>query len=192
MRGRAWLVLGAGLALAACGGGDREAANDPASRTNPLAAERAPCPRIVILGDGADLTRFRPGGDRDLTAMVVDARIEGFNAQCDYASRDRSALTVRVTPRFEAERGPAAEGRTADLPWFVALTDPGDAAVLDRQSFTARATFPPNVPRTAVIGQPTRMTVPLPAGARAQDYTIRLSFQLSPEELARNRARGPR
>jgi hypothetical protein len=183
------LVLGATLALAACGGReDAEGARTIAT----LANELAPCPRIVILGDGADLTRFRPGGDRDLTAMVVDARIEGFNASCDYANSARDSLAIRLTPRFEAERGPAAEGRTAELPWFVALTDPGDQSVLDRRGFAARASFPPNTPRATVIGQQARLAVPLRPGARAQDYTIRLSFQLSPEELAHNRARGPR
>lgn len=182
MSGRLAALAGLSL-LAACGGSGGAA---------PSQTGQAPCPRIVILADGADLTRFRGGAMGDLTAMTLDARIAGFDAQCDFASRDRSALTVRVTPRFQAERGPAAEGRVADIPWFVALTDAGATSVLDRQAFTSRATFAPNVVRTPVQGQAARLTVPLAEGRRASDYAVRISLQLTPEELALNRARGPR
>jgi len=165
----------------------------PAAATQGVSsASQAPCPRIVILADGADLTRFRAGASGDLTALTADARIAGFEANCDFASRDRSALNIRLTPRFEVERGPAAEGRTLDLPWFVALTDAGDERLLDRQAFTSRVAFGPNVVRTTIQGQTARLSMPLGQGVRAADYTVRISLQLSPEELALNRARGPR
>jgi hypothetical protein len=179
---KASLGVLAGLLLAGC-----------SSLTTPVDSSRAACPRIAILAEGADLSRFRPGATRgDLTALVADARIAGFDATCDYADRARTALNVRVTPRFEAERGPAAEGRTLDLPWFVALTDAADSAVLDRQGFATRVTFGPNVARTNVTGQTARLSLPLGEGRSAAGYTIRLSLQLTPEELALNRARGPR
>jgi len=176
-------VLALPAALAACGGG---------GVADPLSGTPAPCPRIAILADGADLTRFRPGAERDLTAMVVDARIAGFDARCDFAGRDRRALEVRVTPRFTAERGPASQGRTADLPWFAALTDANDSAVLERIAATTRVTFPANSQAAAASGPAVRMTVPVAGGLRASDYTLRISVQLTAEELAANRARGPR
>lgn len=183
-RGRGAMAAALLPLLAACGGGS--------GITGPLANIQAPCPRIAILADGADLTRFRPGAERDLTAMIADARVSGFEAQCDFASRDRRALNVRVTPRFEAERGPAAQGRVLDLGWFVALSDSADTAVLNRQAFTTRITFPPNVPRATVEGGTARLTLPLSETMRAVDYHVRISFQLTDEELALNRARGPR
>jgi hypothetical protein len=152
----------------------------------------APCPRIAILADGADLTRFAPGAPRDLTTQVLDARIVGFNARCDWASRDRRALGITVTPLFEVERGPAAEGRVVDLPWFVALSDPTDSQVIAREAYTLRVTFPANVQRAQQQGQRVRLTLPLPAGQRAAEYNLRISFQLTPDELALNRQRGPR
>jgi len=174
------LTFGAALlALTACG-------------LDTVSTEQAPCPRIVILADGADLTRFRPDAGRDLTGLVVDARLVGFTARCDFTGRDRTALEVRVTPRFEAERGPGAAGRTAELPWFAALTNPGDAELLDRPGFTARATFAPNTARAVVDGQTARLTFPVGTDRPASAHTIRLSFQLTPDELALNRARGPR
>lgn len=172
-------VLGVPLALAACAG-------------SPAPTGPAPCPRIAILADGADLTRYRPGAARDLTGMTLDARIAGFDARCDFGGSDRSTLEVRITPRFQAERGPAATGGTAELPWFVVVTDAADTEILTRVAATTRVTFPPNVPRAQGGGQPVQVTMPLTGGRRAGDYTVRVSFQLTPEELALNRARGPR
>jgi hypothetical protein len=169
------------LALAACGGA-----------APPAPVGGAPCPRIAILAEGADLTRYRAGAARDLTAMVVDARVGGFEARCDFASRDRGVLDVRVTPRFEAERGPAGELRSVDLPWFVALSTADDTEVLARVAGTSRVTFPPNGPRGQAVGQPVLLSMPLTDGRRAADYVVRISFQLTPEELALNRARGAR
>ena len=180
---KAGAALAGVVALAACGG---------SAPTNPLMAGQASCPRIAILADGADVTRFQGAGVRDLTAMVIDARIAGFDARCDYAGRDRRMLDVRVTPRFQAERGPAAQGRTADLGWFVALSNADDTEVLDRQAFTTRVTFGANAPRASVNGQTARLQVPIGDGAAAIDYLVRISFQLTPQELAQNRARGPR
>jgi hypothetical protein len=170
------------LGLAGCGG-----SSEPTSLIT-----QAPCPGIVILADGADLTRFSPGSGFDLTRMVVDARIAGFEARCDFTSRERRALEVLVTPRFEAERGPAAQGRNQDLGWFIAVTDSADTRVLDRQASTVRVNFPPNVSRAQAVTEPVRLVLPIANGMRAEDYIVRLSFQLTPEELALNRRRGPR
>ena len=170
------------MALAACGGGSSQ----------PAPVGGAPCPRIAILADGADLTRYREGAGRDLTAMVVDARVTGFEARCDFAGSDRGVLDVRIVPRFEAERGPAATARSVDLPWFVALSTADDSEVLARIAGTTRIAFAANVPRGQGAGQPVLLSMPLTGGRRATDYVVRVSFQLTPEELALNRQRGPR
>jgi hypothetical protein len=172
-------VAGLPLALAACGG-------------DSSTSSQAPCPSIAILADGADITRFRPGGPRDLTAMVADARIIGFDARCDYVGRDRRAVDVRITPRFEAERGPAADGRSIDLPWFVVLSDPADSVNLDRVAATTAVSFPTNVARALAAGRPLQLVVQPAEGTRVPEYLVRVSFQLTPDELAYNRQRGPR
>ncbi|PWS39141.1 hypothetical protein DFH01_07865 [Falsiroseomonas bella] len=168
------------LLLAGCGGGDTAVAG------------LAPCPRIAILAEGADLTRFREGAPRDLTAMVVDARIIGFDATCDYAGRERNAVEVRITPRFEAERGPAADSRSVDLPWFVAVSDPADSVTLERIPASTQVSFPANVARALATGRQVRLTVRAEEGTRIQEYPVRIAFQLTPDQLALNRQRGPR
>jgi hypothetical protein len=178
---RQGVIAAALLALAGCGG----LGGGSGSGT-------APCPRIAILAEGSELTRYRPGAPRDLSQMAVDARILGFDARCDWASRDRRALEVRVTPRFGAERGPAADGRVVDLPCFVAVTDAGDSQVLERVAATTRLTFPANVGRAGATGTPVTVTLPIGEDRGARDYAVRLSFQLTPDDLVHNRARGVR
>jgi hypothetical protein len=172
-------ALAAALPAAACGGGGRGGAL-------PVA-----CPRPGILADGADLTRWRPGPVRDLTTLVFDARITGLNGTCDRGRGDRS-IEVTLTPAFSVERGPAGGGeRLAELPWFVAVVGPGDE-ILQRQSFLERLSFSRGETRAAVEAEPVRLSLPVGEERRATDYRVFVSFELTPEEVAVNRRRGPR
>src|SRR5690606_25232608 len=125
------------------------------------------------------------------SVMTYDAQISGFQARCDFTDRGRS-VTVDITPRFEVERGPASTGSSADLPWFVAVSDAEDTRILDQLDFTTRAVFEPNVSRGGVTGERVRLTLPNSNGQSTANFNVRLSFRLTPEELAYNRRRGPR
>lgn len=166
------------LLLAGCGGGG-----------GALPQMTAPCPRVAILADAADLTRFRAGGGRDLTAMELNASVAGFQARCDYAPRG-AGLDVTLTPAFTAERGPAATGRAAEIPYMVAVAE-GENRILARQAYAMRVEFPANVSRIQSRGE--EVTIRIPGSPQeAARKQVWLGFVLSPEELALNRARGPR
>ena len=60
MRREAMVGLAGAAFLAACGGGSGIASDSPP----------APCPRITILADGADVTQFRPGGGQEPSTGV--------------------------------------------------------------------------------------------------------------------------
>ncbi|MBO1074160.1 hypothetical protein [Roseomonas marmotae] len=174
--------IAGGVALLLAGCGERA----PVSLLDGI---QAPCPPIGVIGDAADLTRFRPGAGSDLTAMVVNAQVSGFQAKCDYAPR-RSGLVVTLTPEFSAERGPAAQGRSLDIPYMVAVVGDGDQ-VLSRSEFVMRVSFPPNVAKVKSAGE--ELSITLTGGvAEASQRRVLIGFVLSPEELASNRRRGPR
>lgn len=151
----------------------------------------APCPRIAILADGADLTRYREGAVPDLGSMTFDARLIGFRASCDY-NRGRTAVVVSVAGIFDVERGPGGGGqRGTNVPWFVIVTDAGDGQVIDRQDFVTPVTFEGNTSRVRVQSRPVALS--LPADERlVENHTVRLSFQLTHEQLEANRRRGVR
>jgi hypothetical protein len=151
----------------------------------------APCPRIAILADGADLTLYRPGAVQDLAAMTFDARLIGFSASCDYA-RGRSSVVVSVSGIFDVERGPAGTAqRSVTLPWFMVVTDAGDSQVIDHQAYSTPVAFEGNANRVRVQSRPVALN--FPAEERlVENHNIRLSFQVTPEQLAANRRRGAR
>jgi hypothetical protein len=149
------------------------------------------CPTPGLLAEGADLTRYRPGPVRDLTTMEYDARLIGLNGGCNPGRGDRS-IDMQLSVSFAVDRGAAAEGRTVDLPWFVAVVDRRTDEVLSRQGFVERLEFARNETRTSGTGNPVSITLPVGEQRRAADYRILVSFELSAEDLALNRRRGPR
>jgi hypothetical protein len=149
------------------------------------------CPRPGLLGEGADLTRYRPGPVRDLTTLEWDARLTGISGGCNPGRGNRS-IDMTLTTAFTVERGPSAEGRIVDLPWFVAVVDSRDERILSRQSFVERVTFARNEVRTTGQSEPVSVSLPVGEDRHANDYRILVSFELTPEDLALNRRRGPR
>ena len=90
------------------------------------------------------------------------------------------------------ERGPVASGeRLVELPWFVAVVGPGEE-VLQRRSFRERVAFNRGETRTAFEADAVRLSLPVGEERRAADYRVLVSFELTPEEVAVNRRRGPR
>ncbi len=170
----ALLSLGA-LALSGCsslglgGGGDTAA----------LA-----CPKVAIVRDLSEVTQFRPGGGRDLTDVVSRAALADFSGNCEYAS---DGVTVNVNLFLVAERGPALQGNQASYRYFVAVAKPGEDRPSSKSEFDATITFEPGKPR-AGSREELAPRIPLPKDVNARDWNIFVGFQLSPEELAFNRA----
>ncbi len=147
------------------------------------------CPRPAILGEGADMTRYRPGAGEDLVALETDARLVQVQGGC---GRGRSAIIMQLAVGFTVDRGPAYRGREVQLPWFVAVVDNRSQKVLSEQGFQDFITFNPNETRASGMSQSVDITLPVSDDMHAQDYTVYVSFRLNPEQLALNRRRGVR
>jgi hypothetical protein len=148
----------------------------------------APCPRVTILADGADVTRFRPSAPPDLAAMVVDGRMAGLGVTCDYVRG--GGVEVKIAAIMDVERGPASSGNRAQLPWFLAVTSGDDSQLVQRKDALLTVNFEGNQTRARVTSAPE--SIIFPTGRNPADYRVRISFALSAEELDRNRRRGPR
>jgi hypothetical protein len=148
----------------------------------------APCPRVTILADGADVTRYQPGAPADLAAMVVDGRMVGVGVTCDYVRG--GGVEVKVAAIMDVERGPASRGNRAELPWFLAVTSGDDSQLVERKDARLMVNFEGNQTRARATSAPE--SIIFPTGRNPADYRVRISFALSAEELDRNRRRGPR
>ena len=166
--------LAALLVLAGCGGDG--------------GGEFAPaCPTAAIVRDGGDLRRYN-GPGQDLTDLVLEGRITGVNGRCGRGGADAVLATVSVG--IELTRGPAAPGRTAELAYFVAVSQ--GERILDKRVFPLAAAFPPNTDRVRLTGDDVELRLPTPSGTDASAYRIQVGLQLTPEELEINRRRAAR
>lgn len=187
MRARLALLPMAALALAGCetlgftSGGTGEA---------PLAAAAMlSCPRVGTPADTGDIQRFRSPDSRDLTDLVVAARITSLDGNCRLVNR-QTAVEVTLTMGVEAMRGPAAQGRAVQLPYFVAVTGANEE-ILDKAVYAIAVEFPANMQRARLRGEQVRLTLPVSADNQAGAYRVFVGFQLTEPELALNRSRQP-
>lgn len=149
------------------------------------------CPTPGLLGEGSDLSRYRDGAIQDLTTLEFDAKLTGLSGNCA-AGKDDRTIEIQLLAGFSVERGTASDGRSVDLPWFVAVIDRRNDRILSRQTFVERVGFARNETRTAITSAPVTLSLPVGENRRALDYRILVSFLLSEEDLALNRRRGPR
>lgn len=154
----------------------------------PKLTEFAPsCPRVVILADAADLSRYRATGGQDLTDLVLDGRIASFKGGCEREDIDH--VRTNLTVEMRLTRGPAG-ARASQISYFVAVRD-GDR-ILDKQTYNLGVQFAENQDQMRMTGPETSLIVPVSKEKSAAAYDVLIGFQLSPDELAVNRRRGPR
>lgn len=146
-----------------------------------------PCPRPALISGLADLTRFRPGGGKDLTDTVVQGRVLGLGGECKFTEKGSLTVETTVTVSAEFQRGPAMQGREVTAPLFIAVTE-GDN-VLDKQVIQFPVEFPPNVDHVTVTSQPVRLVLPSTRTQSPAAFSIVVGFQLTQDELATNKQR---
>jgi len=145
------------------------------------------CPHVAILADAGDLTRFN-GRGQDVTDMVLDGRITGVGGDCERG--DAGILVTNIAVALEITRGPAAQGSTADFGYFIAVSRNG--TILDKKVYSEHAEFPSNVNRLKLTGDKVELRMPITPTMSGAAYNVLVGFQLTPDELALNRKRGPR
>lgn len=152
------------------------------------------CPHAGVLADAADLTRYRSAGQQagatghDLTDMVLDGQITGVSGDCTRASRRELDVSVVVSMRLT--RGPAARGPVRDVPFFVAVTENGQ--MLDKQIYHVVPDFAANADTVRLTSDPVNLSLPINVDKPGSAYDLVVGFQLTPDEVALNRRRGPR
>jgi hypothetical protein len=149
------------------------------------------CPRASLVWEASDLSRYRDesaSATQDVRDLVLSARVVAVPAKCGPGDNTHEiAADVGITMTFN--RGPAMQGRSADVPFFFAVTEGG--VIRDKQVFQTRITFPENVDQVTWTSDLVHMVFPITATKTGAAYTVLAGFQLTPDELAVNRRRGP-
>lgn len=171
--GRARLALSLGVLLAAAG----------CTSKAEEARNAAVCPKAYIVGDAAQLVRFKQGPGRDPTDVLFRADVMKAENKCDFG---RSGVTIETKVTLGIQEGPAAatQNRQAAFNYFVALIGPGNR-IIAREEFTADYRFEGNRTRLAGVEELTQR-----AGFsadQANSYQVAVGIALSREELEYNR-----
>ena len=159
--------------LAACASGGDEAKFAPA------------CPQLSLLRDAAELTQFAgpAGTPHDARTLLLSARITAVPATC--GSGGEGEVRARLQLQTLLQRGPAAQGDTVAVPYFIAVTEQGN--VLSEHDHTLTAKFRPNVDQIRANGEQVELVVPVTSTKTAAAYHLYVGFRLTKEELAYNR-----
>jgi hypothetical protein len=153
-----------------------------------------PCPRVTVLQDAAQLTKFRVGPGRDLIDVLFEANVSDVLSTCyydvDYESR-AGLITAHVATVISAQRGPADTERLADLKYFVAVVD-NNKDIIQKSVFPMKLAFPGNLTRNSVRDESVDLEITTDGRTDGRDYEIYIGFQLSREEMAYNRKQAER
>ncbi|MDV7339699.1 hypothetical protein RYZ26_08850 [Terasakiella sp. A23] len=147
-----------------------------------------PCPRITVLKNASELTKFKDGPGRDIIDVLFEAKITNVLSACqydvDYDTRAGSILT-QVAPVISAQRGPADQSRKADVNYFVAIVD-NQKKILEKTTFPLRLAFPGNQTLNEVTDEPIDLTIVTDGSRDGSDYEIYVGLQLTREEISYN------
>jgi hypothetical protein len=145
------------------------------------------CVPVGILAAAADSSSFA-GPSHDLSTLVTQASIAAVNGSCSDAEQGR-ALHTRMSVVISVMRGPAATTRDLTIPYFVAVLHGSD--IVAKHDRTIEAHFPPNADRLALKSDPLELDLPISRRMRSDTYRLEVGLQLTPEQLAYNRAHMP-
>lgn len=143
------------------------------------------CPKAKVLSDARALVKFQPGPGRDLTDIEYQAQVSGLEQRCK-TKKKGDAARVALSLRFSASLGPAARSDRLTVPYFVAVTQ--GERILSKESFTTDLRFEKNARHADAAEEIKRLD--LPATAEPEPLEILVGIQLTPEEVAYNRAHG--
>ena len=147
------------------------------------------CPLSAVLSDAVTVTKLRPGSPAaaspDPANVAFTAEMSKAELKCEY-NMSRNTLSVDLSFAVRASRGTAAAATDPPLDFFVAVVDI-DGNVLAKKVYQNQPdlTRNPNGQWTQLIKN---FAVLIDIDKRPYDYEILTGFQLTPAELAYNRA----
>lgn len=150
-----------------------------------------PCPPYFVLEDAANLVQFQDGPGRDITDIVVSARMGELRLGClSEIDNDTNAgqMELDVSPVILTEMGASNTTSKAELPYFVVITDP-EKNIIYREELTLPVSFEGNRTRLVVTAAPTTLELPITPDIRSKYYRVYSGFVLTPEQVEFNRKR---
>lgn len=143
------------------------------------------CPVTNFVNDLDHVTAFTDDAVGDLTDVRFDAQLTSLSAICNFESDE---LVMDIAFQVLASRGPANKDNQAAVTYFIAIADQ-TGTIIAKETFDNILPFKGNLRRVAIKDE-FEPTIPYPADRKTLNrYRVLIGFQLTPEQLAYNRAR---
>jgi len=136
------------------------------------------CPQVAIMPGLESTVEFRPGMPPSPDNVLYVARLVAAKTQCE-VDKKTGAATATVTLNMATIRG-GADIRKATVSYFAAVADEKQE-ILTKKNFLVSLDYPEKRPRIDITDELTER-VPVPKGKKANNYTLLLGFQLTPEQ----------
>lgn len=142
-----------------------------------------PCPRAFALYDAARIVEFRNENQR-FADVGFTGQITKVRSLCRYVGDNPITGSVDIT--FELGRGPAAAQNEAVYQYWVAITRK-NIAVIDKQTFPLRVTFPAGVDRLTITESIDDYSISrVNDTTSGENFEIIVGFEVTPEQRAFN------
>ena len=144
-----------------------------------------PCPRVLVLGDAAELTRFRAGAENRPEGILFELRLVRVTDKCDYDGT--KSVSSEIEFELVGQIGPGATSRNFEIEYFVAVPGlyPMPAA---KRLLPLRIKFSDKNTRV-VIKEKAEVELPLAANESGANYPIYIGFQMTKAEVEFSRSR---
>jgi len=144
------------------------------------------CPRVSILADAEELTRFAPGAGRDITDVQLRAKIADYHGNCFY-DKDSHKMNVVLDVGIDLQRGAALAGDKASLQYFVSVPTfyPYEGA---KKVLTMNVEFAKNRDQLHQTDRDVQLSFPVRNVKELERYEVFIGLQMSEAELQYNRS----
>ncbi len=147
------------------------------------------CPTIGIVEDLRSLSQFQTAGNPTDGNVISSVTLSGLKAKCVH---NEDTVAIDMNLRFDGKLGPKATAWSDKAPhfaypYFVAITAP-DGSIMGKEIFAATLDYSAGSELT-MREESLRQVIPLKETADAASYKLLIGFQLTPDELAYNRAK---
>ena len=154
-------------------------------REDPFAV--VPCPYIGVLDDAAEITRFKYGGQRDISDIEFKGRIARIDFTCK-KPENKEVVIGKATIHAEFERGMTTTIDRQFFKLFLVLSE-RDEKIIDKSEFVLDVEFKEGRRKTKASTSIKGIRVPTDGDVPAEYHNIYIGFQLSPAEVAYNRTK---
>jgi hypothetical protein len=150
----------------------------------PKVKNAGPCPYVKVLYDAARYQEFKDGRESP-AATGFTGEIEDISASCQYTGAD--PIKVQVAVNFALGRGPAADGRSKDYRYWVAVTRRNNS-IIARQEFAVKGEFPTGKDRVNVVDKIDGIVIPrADATTSGENFEVLVGFDVTPQMAEFNR-----